>query len=692
VKQTRLLDRCRAVLFAWMDAEAGRFILFVPVFMAGGVVAYFAWPDEPQPWVAALMAAILLAAGSAARRWPVARAGLLCAGFAALGFAAAAHRTASAASWEALPRQAVVVRGVAVSVEELPEARRVTVAAPSLDGGAPMARAVRIRLRDGDETVVAPGDTISVRALLRAPAAPGYPGGWDTQREAYFAGLDGYGFAIDPVTRLAAARAGGWDWMRAKIAGRIMAALPGARGAIAATLLTGMGAAVTAADRAAFQASGLAHLLAVAGLHLGIVMGLVFGLCRRGLALSEHAALFWPIRAVASVAALLAGLGYLLLTGAHVPTLRSFVMAGVVTLALLTGRRTVALRALALAAVVLMLAAPELVIGVGFQMSFAAVLALIAGWEALQPVAARLREAGHGVWLHGAGLLATSALAGTASLPVAAYHFGTATSYYVPANLVAVPLTALWVLPWGMAALALMPAGLEHWALTPMGWGVSGLLRVAHAVAAWPDARVAVPQIPPAALLLAMAGLIWLCLWRTRLRLAGVAGLAAGLAVAVTAPLPDLVVSQDARMVGVRVGAHVYASLAPGVSRFDRETPLRVWGQPAVALPAGAAEDGALRCDALACRAVLRGQAAMLLLGAKACGEAAVTVAHGWAACSGPAVVDRARTDLEGAMAIWLTPAGVMVRSDRDMRGARPWVIREGAMRAPVGLTAAQTE
>jgi competence protein ComEC len=89
---------------------------------------------------------------------------------------------------------------------------------------------------------------------------------------------------------------------------------------------------------------------------------------------------------------------------------------------------------------------------------------------------------------------------------------------------------------------------------------------------------------------------------------------------------------------------------------------------------------------------VLRGQAAVLLLGAKACGEAAVTVAHGWAECSGPAVVDRARTDLEGAMAIWLTPAGVMVRSDRDMRGARPWVIREGAMRAPAGLPAAQTE
>ena len=98
------------------------------------------------------------------------------------------------------------------------------------------------------------------------------------------------------MTRLEAAQAGGWEGMRAKIAGRIMAALPGARGAIAATLLTGMGAAVPAADRAAFQASGLAHLLAVAGLHLGIVMGLVFGLCRRGLALSEHAALFWPIR------------------------------------------------------------------------------------------------------------------------------------------------------------------------------------------------------------------------------------------------------------------------------------------------------------------------------------------------------------------------------------------------------------
>ncbi len=157
------------------------------------------------------------------------------------------------------------------------------------------------------------------------------------------------------------------------------------------------------------------------------------------------------MRRIAAVAALAAGLLYLALTGGHIPILRSFAMACVVTLGVLSGRRAISVRALALAAVALMLFAPAEVMGVSFQMSFAAVLALVAGWEVLAP---RLALLGAGAWWRGpalyvGGLALTSALAGTASLPFAAYHFGNAALFYVPANVIAVPLTGLWVMPWG---------------------------------------------------------------------------------------------------------------------------------------------------------------------------------------------------------------------------------------------------
>ena len=168
--------------------------------------------------------------------------------------------------------------------------------------------------------------------------------------------------------------------------------------------------------------------------------------------------------------------------------------------------------------------------GVSFQMSFAAVLALIAGYDALRPVLSRLHGGGwRRMALHGAAPVVTSLLAGTASAPYAAYHFGHVQLYFIVANVVAVPLTALWVLPWGVVALLLMPFGAEQLAFTPMGWGLEAILWVARGVSSWPAATVSVPPMPAWGLAVFSLGLAWLCLWRTPVRLAGVAVMLVGL-------------------------------------------------------------------------------------------------------------------------------------------------------------------
>ena len=235
---------------------------------------------------------------------------------------------------------------------------------------------------------------MQVRSLLRPPSPPAYPGAWDLQRDAYFSGLGASGYALNPLVVLESAPpTGAMAWLQAVrdgIAQRVITGLPGPPGAVATTLLTGTTLAIPQADREAFRDSGLAHLLAVAGLHIGIVMGLVFGATRLGLAAIEHTALHWPAKAIAGMTALVAGAGYLMLTGAHVPIIRSFAMACLVTLGIAVGRRALSLRGLALAAAALIVIAPNEVVGVSFQMSFAAVLALISGYEALRPVLARL--------------------------------------------------------------------------------------------------------------------------------------------------------------------------------------------------------------------------------------------------------------------------------------------------------------
>ena len=681
--------RLDAVLTAWITAERGRFVLFLPVCMAGGVIAYFAFPSEPPPWLAAVLALAAFAGVYAAWRFAVARAVLLCAGFAALGFASASFATSRAAPWDAVPSNAVHAAGIIETVDALPEGRRITLAMVSLDGGPPLHRRVRVRLRNNDPVAVAPGDTLRVRALLRAPSPPAYPGGWDMQRDAFFAGMAAYGFAIGPAERLAQAPQPAWQAMRETIAARIMAGLPGERGAIAATLLTGLGTAIPPNDRLAFQASGLAHLLAVAGLHIGIVMGLVFVLLRHALAASEYTALHWPTRRIAALASLTAGAAYLALTGAHVPILRSFAMASLVTLAVLTGRRAISLRALALAALAVMLAAPNEVMGVSFQMSFTAVLALLAGWEKLRPFIAGFAL---GRWwrapaLYIGGLAATSALAGTASLPFAAYHFGNATLWYVPANMLAVPVTALWIMPWGLAALLLMPLGLSAVALAPMGWGIALVLYLARAVAAWPGALSHLPQIPPQALLLAAAGLIWLCLWRTRIRLAGLAPLIAGLIVPFTQPMPDAFAAPDSRLIAARISGATLTETRPGASGFEKESPARLWGVAAAPFPETAGT-ATLQCDAKSCRWRANGQRIALLRDQDAtCPDAEIILAgvalHG---CTAPLVIDRAFTAQNGATTIRITPHGPRVVTDRQRRGDRPWVMRQ-APALPPALT-----
>ncbi len=605
----------------------------------------------------------------AAWRWPFVRAGLLCAVFASGGFALACVATGRAAGWVVLPRSAVVVEGRVSGLDVLPEGRRVTLAGASLDGGRALGRAVRVRLKRGDVGAVGVGDLVRVRALLRAPSPPDYPGGWDTQRDAFFAGLGGYGYAIGPVGVVSAAGGGAWAGVRAGIAARVLAGLPGAEGGIAATVLTGLGTAIPLGDRAAFQDLGLAHLLAVAGLHIGIVMGLVFAGVRFGLALWERAALYWATRQMAAVAALVAGGGYLALTGAHVPIVRSFAMAGLVTLGVLTGRRAVSLRGLALAAVVLMVVAPESVVGVSFQMSFSAVLTLVAGYEVLRPALARL---GEGAWWRGAGLYAgglvlTSLLAGTASLPFAAYHFGKATLFYVPANMVAVPVTALWVMPWGLVSLGLMPFGLERVALVPMGWGIGVLLWIAHGVAGWPGAVVAVRQMPGWALVLVAGGLAWAGIWRGRLRLGGLVPMVVGLVVPLFLRAPDVLVTPDAGLIAVRGMGGVVVSAGRGVSAFEREAPGRVFGQAGV-------EGG---CVA-GCRVVVRDGVVVVAreVGGVDCGAALVVAAVrlGGVCGGGAAVIDR-RVVEGGAVEAWVEGGGVRVVSDAEVRGVRPWVI-----------------
>jgi competence protein ComEC len=402
----------------------------------------------------------------------------------------------------------------------------------------------------------------------------------------------------------------------------------------------------------------------------------------------------------------------MVLTGMHLPIIRSFVMACLFTIALMANRRPFSLRGLGLAAGVLMLISPQQVPDVSFQMSFSAVLALISGYEALRPWLRRL----HGenwrrrLGSHVVALALTSALAGTASAPYGAYHFGHVQIYFVLANMIAVPLTAMWVMPAGLIALLLMPLHLEALALVPMGWGANAVLWVARATAALPEATIEVPHIPAWGLCVFSTGLAWLGLWQTRCRLAGVFVMLAGLASPLLDRPPDLLISSDGRLIAVRTQQGAFLQQTQGGSKFTRDAWAQYWAigsfrplsgnisssasrsrASGSSIAARAATDGLedeerlaiIQCEADAC--LLRPYAdrpgALLARGAQHptfCDRTSVIVsaepARGLCPRPWPRLVDRFTVWRYGSAAVWLDRNGARILTDRTERGDRPWV------------------
>ncbi|QEH96008.1 ComEC/Rec2 family competence protein [Gluconobacter thailandicus] len=692
-------------------AEQGRRLFgWLPVAMALGAIVFLA-PRFNLPIGPALIC--LPGAGAAAwifrSRPPLRFQALLMIALAG-GYLDAAWQTARQPPMPALPTRATVVTGRVFAVETLPprsgedeSGRRIVLAQATFEtpvdaGMAPLRRTLRLKLRDDDPASPKPGSLVQIRAMLRAPSPPSFPGGRDLQREAWFSGAAGSGYALGMLTPLNSRSSSRLEALRENIAARIEATLPGQTGAIAATLLAGETGRIDATTRQDFSASGLAHLLAVAGLHLGLVMAAVAVSVRALLTASERLALYWPCREIAALVGLAVGSSYVLLTGAHLPSVRALGMAVLVTLALLTGRRVLSMRSLAVIALAILLVSPVAVLDVSFQMSFAAVMGLIAGYEALREPLTRLRgEGGMGrvILSHLTALSLTSLLAGLATLPVSMAHFGAFQPWFVLANLLAVPLAAVWIMPAGLMSLLLMPIHASAVPLMVMGWGIQIVQVIARTVAAFPLAHEPVPHMPGWGLFIVLLGLCLLCLWKGRARLAGLVPIVVGLLSIWLVPRPDILVSPDAGLIAVRAEGVLQAGPHSSLERLT----LQDW-QQALALSVGILPPDCLKG---LCRVTVKEQAVLLRVkdtsdgaippSAQDCQGVSLFISASPArnACPGVPFIDRFSVWRNGAYAVYLRHGAPVLLSDRSGRGDRPWVPAIGSHGMP-NLPLAQAE
>jgi competence protein ComEC len=386
----------------------------------------------------------------------------------------------------------------------------------------------------------------------------------------------------------------------------------------------------------------------------------------------------------------------MLFTAPGAPTQRSWLMTGIVLFAVVIDRTAITMRLVAWAAFVVLLMFPESMMGPSFQMSFGAVIALIALWEGMRDRLAAWRD-GRG-WLGRAavslaGATLTSLVAGLATAPFALYHFNRFTGYGLAANMLAVPLTGIWIMPWVVVAFVLLPFGLEYWALVPMAWGIEAMLWIGRTVAGWSGAVALLPAMPGWALaVVALAGL-WLCIWQNRWRWLGAPLIVLGCATVVFTRGPDVLIAGDARLIAVRGadGGLAFSTAGrPNTNSLVRETWLRRDGlESATVWPtSGVSDDGRLACDPRGCVYTARAQVVAIARRAEALADdcryatVLITTFNLRRPCAAPALaIDRAALVRDGGYAVWLDRSGgsAVAESVRASRGERPWVLRAPA-------------
>ena len=708
---TRPRIRPSAAARAWARARAEaaaqveRWPLWSPVAFGGGAAVYFGLPGEPMAAPVLAAAGLAGAVAAAAWRWGRSRALAVLSALLALGiagFAVGAAKTHLFAAPVAVEhRRPVTVDAWVVDVASSTASKpRLLLAPARISGTAWRDTPVRVRmsLRPGAGTP-GPGSAVRLTGVLGPPPAPSAPGAYDFARDAWFAQIGGSGLALRAPETIALApppfglklemevNRARWSLSR-----RIVDRMGAHRGGLAAALVTGHQAWLEDGDVQAMRDSGLAHILSISGVHMAIVGGFVFALVRMLVAAWPWAALRAPGKKVAAAAGLAAVLGYLVLSGAPPPAIRSALTAGIAFTAVLFDRRALSLHSLAVAALVVLGFQPESVVQPGFQMSFAATAALLAlaeSWprrlrEINAPRAIRWVQRGWD-WLV-AGL-AVSLVAGLATDPFAIQHFNRVTLWSLPANLIADVISSLLIMPALAVGAVAELAGMGGAPLAAAGWGLDALAWTARLFAGAPHAVVGWTSAPAWALPVSFAGLLWICLWRGRLRWLGLP-LFAAVWLAPRPPTPAAWIAGGGGNVALATPAGEGVRLSPRGQAFGFE----IWAHRRGLRPPAdpdAAADALADCGRDLCRtrpgapldvALWRrlkapeedDLARLCTPGVRLVLLRTGTAPAGW--CPGATALDADTLRRGGAAELWRAPGGgFRIAWAQDARGDRPW-------------------
>ena len=554
---------------------------WIAVAFAGGIGLWFITPSSA--WWVTVMAAMLAIVAFAIAGWrknsrrPELLLAVVAVALAMTSGMAAIWARSELAGAPPIERPMVArFDGRILAIERQPSKERIRLILATRDPKDQLPIRVRVNVPEQQwRAELTEGAHIRLRARLMPPAPPMLPGGYDFARTAWFEGLSASGSVLGPIELITGeqkttvlAR-----WQR-KLSVHVRAQVDGSAGTIAAAFASGDRGAISQADEDAMRDAGLTHLLSISGLHVSALIGAVYFLSLKVLALIPPLALRVRLPLIAAAVGALAGIGYTLLTGAEVPTVRSCLGALLILLAMMLGREPLSLRMVATVAMIVMLLWPHALVGPSFQMSFSAVIAIIALHTAA-PVRAFLaireepwvkRMGRHALMLFITGLVIELALS-----PIVLYHFHRTGFYGAFANVIAIPLVTFLSMPLIATALFadIIGLGTPFWWLA--GLSLEALLALAHMTASMPGAVKMMPQMSLGTVTLFVAGGLWLALWRGNKRLWGLLPAVVALLLLLNTRVPDVLISGDGRHVGIITAQNDLVTLRDGRSSYARD-------------------------------------------------------------------------------------------------------------------------
>ena len=682
------------------EVEERRFFLWLPVSAMGGVALNLAADSEPVLWLPALLIVLFAGLAWASRARPVAHGLALALAALFSGFLAMSLRTERVAAPVLDRIRIVALQGIVEEVDLRPVGARMIVGVANADGMPREKVPRRVRVTTRKTPDVAAGDFVALKARLLPPSHAALPGGYDFARDAFFAGVGAVGSTLGPIQRLPPPVDANWrqrfgaaiDHARNRLAQRVDAIVGGDEGAIAAAMVTGKRDFLSNDAKDLIREAGIFHIITISGVQMTLVAGIVFVVARRLLALSPMLALRYPIKKWAAVVAMAGSLLYDVATGSRVGTERALVMTLVVLGAVIMDRRALTMRNLAFAVFAVVAIEPEAILGVSFQLSFAAVAALVAVMEArlagmernpdpfLPPHRSAPTDGLFADLLQKPlGLIVATACATGATASFMAYHFHDLSPYVLIGNPLTLTVIEFFAVPGALLGAALYPLGLDAPVWLYVGAGIKFILWAARFIAEAPGSTLHVRAFAPYALPFLALAVMSATIWRTWVfRMSAIPFAIAGLIGATHGARYDVIVAPSGDQAAVRDADGRLQIVGNRFNTFAAEQWLTADGD---GRDPASARDAYAPCDRLGCVAALpEGESLSIVIDRMAfdedCARAEVIVSAltAPASCEAKFVLDEKALARLGAVGLaWSDEKGFALASDRSAQQNRPW-------------------